>query len=68
MKITVRRARQEDVEGIYNVIKLAFEKYRKIGYPEVAIQSATISRSEIQRRIKEELMLATETESKLWEL
>jgi len=37
----------EDVEGIYDVIKLAFEDYRKIGYKEAAIQSAIISKSEI---------------------
>jgi len=57
MEITVRRARSEDLEGIYNVIKLAFEDYRKIGYQEAAIQSAIVSKSEIQRRINEEIML-----------
>jgi len=65
MKIKVRRARSEDVEGIYNVIKLAFEDYRKIGYREAAIQSAIISKSEIQRRIKEELMLVAEGEKQI---
>jgi len=60
MKITVRRAKQGDVESIYLAIKLAFEDYRKIGYQEAAIQSAIISKSEIQRRINEELMLVAE--------
>jgi len=60
MKITMRKARLEDMEGIYNVIKLAFEDYRKINYREAAIQSAIVSKSEIQRRINEELMIVAE--------
>jgi len=65
MKITIRRAKAEDIDSVYNVIKLAFEDYRKIGYREAAIQSAIISKSEIQRRIKEELMLVAETDKKI---
>jgi len=65
LKIVVRRAKPEDVESIYSVIKLAFEDYRKIGYREVAIQSAIISKSEIQRRISEELMLVAETDKQI---
>jgi len=65
MQTAVRRARLKDVEGIYNVIKLAFENYRKIGYREAAIQSAIVSKSEIKRRIKKDLMLVAETDRKL---
>lgn len=65
MRITVRRARPEDVESIYNLIKLAFEDYRKIGYLEAAIQSAIISKLEIQCRIKEDLMLVAETKNQI---
>jgi len=65
VKITVRKARLGDVEGIYNVVKLAFEDYRKIGYREVAIQSAIIPKSEIQRRINEELMLVAEADEQI---
>jgi len=65
MRITVRRARPEDVESIYHLIKLAFEDYRKIGYLEAAIQSAIISKLEIQSRIKEDLMLVAETENQI---
>jgi len=65
MNITIRRARSEDIEGIYNVVKLAFEDYRKIGYQEAAIQSAIISRSEIQRKINEEIMLVAEKDKQV---
>jgi len=65
MKVTVRKAESEDVEAIYNVVKLAFEDYRKIGYREAAIQSATVSKPEIQRRINEELMLIAETDKQI---
>jgi len=65
MQTAVRRARLGDVEGIYNVIKLAFEDYRKIGYREAAIQSAIVSRSEIKRRINTELMLVAETDKQI---
>jgi len=65
MRITVRRARPEDVESIYNLIKLAFEDYRKIGYLEAAIQSAIISKLEIQSRIKDDLLLVAETENQI---
>jgi len=65
MKITVRRARLEDIEDIYNVIKLGFENYRKIGYREAAIQSAIVSEPEIQRRINEELMLVAEIDEQI---
>jgi len=65
MKITCRRAKPEDVEDIYNVTKLAFEDYRKIGYREAAIQSAIVSKSEIQRRINQELMLVAETNKQI---
>jgi ribosomal protein S18 acetylase RimI-like enzyme len=65
MKITVRRAKPEDVESIYNVMKLAFLDFRKIDYKEAAIQSAIVSKSEIQRRINEELMLVAQTDKKI---
>jgi len=65
MKVTVQRAILKDVEGIFNVIKLAFEDFRKIGYREAAIQSAIVSKSEIQRRINEELMLVAETNNQI---
>jgi len=65
MKIVVRRAKPEDIEGIHTVIKLAFEDYRKTGYREAAIQSAIISKSEIQQRINEELMLVAEADKQI---
>jgi len=68
MNITIRRARSEDIWGIYNVVKLAFEDYRRIGYREAAIQSALVSKSEIQRRINEEIMLIAEKDKQMWEL
>lgn len=63
--VTVRRARLEDVEDVYEVIKTAFENYRKIDYSEAAIQSAIVSRSEIQHRINEELILVAETKKQI---
>jgi len=65
MEITVRRALPKDVDSIYNVVKLAFEDYRKIGYRETAIRSAIVPKSEIQRRINEEQILVAETEKQI---
>jgi len=65
MKVTVRKAKPDDIDAIYNVVKLAFEDYRKIGYREAAIQSAIVSKLEIQRRINEGLMLIAETNKQI---
>jgi len=65
MNIMVRRANPEDTKDVHNVIKHAFEDYRRIGYREAAIQSAIISKSEIQRRINEELMLVAEMDKQI---
>jgi len=65
MKVKVRKAQPEDVEEVYKVIKLAFEDYRKIGYSETPIQSAIISKKEIQTRINKEQMFVAEIDKQI---